>query len=109
MSEPILLCYSTAPNLDIAKDLALRLVQSRLAACVSILPGALSVYQWRGEVCESSEVWLLIKTTASYYSSLQSAWVDWHPYEVPELVAVQATHALPMYQQWVFEETRGTD
>jgi periplasmic divalent cation tolerance protein len=107
MSESVLLCYSTAPNIDTAKDLAQRLVRSRLAACVSIVPGALSVYQWQGELCESQEVWLLIKTMASSFQSLQTAWVEWHPYELPELVAVQASHVLPAYQQWVFEETRG--
>lgn len=42
--------YVTAPNPQVADSLATALVESRLAACVNILPGVKSVYRWQVSV-----------------------------------------------------------
>ncbi len=101
--DGVLLCFSTAPSLDVAKAIASVLLERRLVACVSVVPGAVSMYRWEGQVQCENEVWLLIKTTQAQCAELQDAFVELHPYEVPELLVVSTVSALPAYVQWVFE------
>ena len=99
----VLLCFSTAPSLEVAKTIASQLLDRRLAACVSMVPGAVSMYRWEGQVQCENEVSLLIKTTSECCAELQAVFVELHPYEVPEWLVVSAVSALPAYAQWVFE------
>lgn len=97
----VIVCLSTAPSLEVAERLARDAVQQGLAACVSFVPGATSVYAWKGDICQDAEVWMLIKTTQQALPQLQQAWTQWHPYEVPELLVLPVTGGLPAYLDWV--------
>ena len=106
MRMPALLCFNTCPDPATAERLATLLVEERLAACVQVLPGLRSVYRWQGALERSEEVLLLIKTTPERYPTLQARLPALHPYELPELVAVEASAGLPAYLQWLADETR---
>ena len=88
-----LLCLSTCPDADTAQRIADALVDERLAACVNLLPGVRSTYRWQGQVERAEEVLLLVKTTRERLPDL-------HPYELPELLAVEAA-GLPAYLDWI--------
>ncbi len=102
---PILLCLTTCPDAGSADRLARALVEERLAACVSRLPGVQSTYRWQGALEQASECLLLIKTTIAAYPALQARLLELHPYELPELVAVESSAALPAYLHWVAAAT----
>lgn len=95
------LVFTLCPNAELAQEIARRLVDLRLAACVNILAPCRSVYEWQGERCEENEVPLLIKTTAACYPVLEATIRQLHPYELPEIVAVDITQGLPAYLGWV--------
>lgn len=97
----VLLCLCTCPDAATAERLAETLVGERLAACVNIVPGLRSVYRWQGAVHRDEEVLLLIKTTRTRYPDLQTRLPQLHPYELPELVAVEIADGLPAYLRWV--------
>jgi periplasmic divalent cation tolerance protein len=101
-----LLCITTLPNQAAANKLAESLVAERLAACVSILAPCRSIYHWQGEVNQDDEVPLLIKTTAERYAELERHLKQNHPYELPELIAVEITQGLPAYLDWLTAQTR---
>jgi len=84
-----------------AAALAGALVERGLAACVTRLPAARSVYRWRGRVCEDAEVQLLIKTTAGREAALLEALAELHPYEEPEILTLSVTGGSPGYLQWI--------
>lgn len=105
-SQPTLLVITNLPDSDSARQLAAVLIESRLAACVNILPPCLSVYRWQGQVETANETPLLIKTTETRYAALEAAIRAAHPYELPEIVAVPVTAGLPAYLGWVAAETR---
>jgi len=98
-----LLCFSTCPDADAARRIADALVEARLAACVSVLPGLQSTYRWQGAIEHAQEQLLLIKTTREAWPALQSRLRELHPYELPELLAVEAA-GLPDYLQWIARE-----
>jgi periplasmic divalent cation tolerance protein len=102
---PVFLILSTCPDADTAQRLARALVDERLAACVSVLPGMVSTYRWQGQVEQASEVQLLAKTPADRRDALMARLAELHPYELPEILAVE-TAGLPAYLDWVAAETR---
>ena len=101
----VLLCLCTCPDDEAATRLAEALVGERLAACANILPGLRSVYRWQGAIQRDAETLLLIKTTADRYPALQARLPELHPYELPELVAVEVADGLPGYLRWVADAT----
>lgn len=88
-----------------ADALASALVEARVAACVSLVPGLRSVYRWHGAIERAEEALLLAKTSAAAYPALEALVRARHPYELPEIVAVEVAAGLPAYLQWLADET----
>jgi periplasmic divalent cation tolerance protein len=101
----VLVCLCTCPDRDSAEAIARTLVAERLAACVNLLPGATSIYRWEGRIEEATEVQLLIKTTLARLPALQARLCALHPYDVPELIALETVGGLPAYLHWVADQT----
>jgi len=97
----IRLVLSTAPNAEEAERLARCLVEEGLAACVNIVPGLVSVYRWQGEIQREAECQLLIKCRATAYHALEKRLRELHPYELPEILALEVAQGLPAYLRWV--------
>jgi periplasmic divalent cation tolerance protein len=87
-----------------AHELATRLVERRLAACVNLLAAA-SVYRWQGEVESAEELLLVVKTTAGRIDALERALAELHPYDVPECVALEPAHVEARYLAWLRAES----
>ena len=105
----LLLCFCTCPDHASAERLASALVEERLVACATLLPAARSIYRWQGAIEQADEVLLLLKTTHARYPALEARLHALHPYELPELVAVEACSGLPAYLDWVAEGSRPVD
>lgn len=98
--------FTTAPDADVAGDLAHQLVASGLAACVKQLAPCQSTYRWQGQIEIATEIPLIIISDASRYAALESWLKEAHPYDLPEIVALPCTQGLPAYLGWVAESTR---
>ncbi|TRW48523.1 divalent-cation tolerance protein CutA [Aliidiomarina halalkaliphila] len=103
-----LMVFCTVPDIETARDLASRLVKEKLVACVNIQPGIESVYEWQGNIEQSNEVMLILKTTDERYQALEQQLQEWHPYDTPEILAVPVAKGLSDYIQWVAEVTART-
>lgn len=93
------------PDRASADALARRLVQTRLAACVSVGASVDSLYHWRGQIETATEVPVTIKSRPARYAAIEAAIRAMHPYELPEIIAVPITHGLPDYLHWITSET----
>lgn len=102
-----LLVLSTCPDQETAKKLARALIEERLAACVNQLPGLTSTYRWQGEILEESEALLLIKTTQERYEALQTRLLQLHPYDVPEVIALDIAAGHAAWLDWLREQVGG--
>ena len=96
--------FCTCPADGTATRLAKLLVESRLAACVNILPKVTSVYRWQREIVDDEESLLVIKTLKNQFEALERAIVAAHPYELPEIVAVPIEQGLAPYLGWLETE-----
>lgn len=94
---------TTVSDEETARDLASKLVDRRLAACVNLIPGIRSIYRWEGKVHDEAEVQLMIKTTSGSLEELIAALLDLHPYDTPEIVTIDPEKVVSEYAEWVVE------
>jgi periplasmic divalent cation tolerance protein len=104
--SPLQLVLITAPDLETARRLAQALVTSKIAACVNISPGLISIYHWEGALQEDQEVLLLVKTRESLVESQLIPLVhELHPYDLPEIITLPIQGGSQDYLSWIRKET----
>ena len=97
----VVVVLTTVGNEDDAVKIANALVERRLVACVNVLPGVRSIYRWQGALQDDRELLLLAKTTTARLEEVTAALSELHPYEVPEIVALEAAAVAPAYAAWL--------
>ncbi|MBJ7222530.1 MULTISPECIES: divalent cation tolerance protein CutA [unclassified Brenneria] len=95
----VILC--TAPDESCAQRLAASLLEERLAACVTLLPGARSFYHWEGKLERQSEIQMLIKSDTSHQQALLAHLKQRHPYQTPELLVLPVLGGDSDYLTWL--------
>jgi periplasmic divalent cation tolerance protein len=88
-----------------AVTLVRALLNRRLVACGTMLPGARSLYRWEDRVADEPEVVVLLKTRSERVSALEAAFAELHPYKVPELLALPVSAGMEQYLGWIGRET----
>lgn len=103
--ECAVLIYTTFGTLDEAREAGARLIDAKVAACVNILPGMVSIYEWKGERNEESEVSAFIKTRSGLLGEVMRLLKDVHPYETPAMIAFEPARVDADFEAWIFEQT----
>jgi periplasmic divalent cation tolerance protein len=96
---------TTVANAEEGVALVRGLLERRVIACGTLLPGARSLYRWEGKVADEQEVVILLKTRSAALESLRVAFEELHPYKVPELLALPVHGGLEKYLSWINSET----
>jgi len=99
------LVYTTFARIDDAKRVGEALVAARLAACVNIFPGMISIFEWKGAHEEASEVAVIIKTRRSLAEAVMEETRRLHPYELPALLVLPAEGGSADYCAWIMAQT----
>ena len=102
----MIVAITTVSRKGDGEKLARELVKERLAACVSILKIEKSCYEWKGGIEEAAEYLLLIKTRKELWEPLERAIRKIHPYETPEIIALDAKKVSAPYLRWAKGVTR---
>lgn len=105
----VLIVYCSCPDDAVADAIVRVLVDERLAACVTALPRVRSTYRWQGRVESADETLLMIKTTSERLEALTARIAALHPYELPEVLAVETAGGLPPYLDWIAGQTAADD
>jgi periplasmic divalent cation tolerance protein len=92
--------YTPLPSEEAAEKMAEALVRARLAACVNIYPGVVSVYEWKGVVQKEAEVVAFIKTRRELADEVMAAARALHPYEVPAFLVLPIESGNEDYLAW---------
>lgn len=103
--ETIRIVLCTFPSVEAARQIGTSLVEMQLAACVNLIPSVESIYRWHGSVETSGETLAVFKTSAAVFPEFERALASQHPYEVPEIVAIEPRDVAPAYAAWVLGET----
>lgn len=104
-----ILVLSTCTNAEEAERIGRGVVESKLAACVNIVPGIRSIYRWKGAVEDAQECLLVLKTRQDRFRLLTAEIRKLHSYEVPEIIGLPIIDGDAEYLAWIENETRPLD
>jgi periplasmic divalent cation tolerance protein len=107
-SDVIAFVISTFPDEETAASIVRDLIVKKLAACGTIIPKVRSIYCWKNEICDSQEALVLFKIAHRSIGEFEIALKKAHPYEVPEIVAFEATATSEAYAKWVLQNLDST-
>jgi periplasmic divalent cation tolerance protein len=102
-----LVVMTTLSTADEAVALIRALLDRRLIACGTLLPGVRSLYRWEDRLADEQEVLVLLKSQSTRLEQLQAAFDELHPYKVPELLALPVRAGNAPYLEWLVRETTG--
>ncbi len=97
------LLLSTFADEESASSVLRQLLEERLIACGTMIPGARSLYRWKGKIEDASEVLVLMKTDQKNASRCMSRIQELHPYEIPELILLDPEAVSDSYASWIRE------
>jgi periplasmic divalent cation tolerance protein len=105
MGHEYAIVLTTIPADADAAAFARAIVESRLAACVNLLPPMESVYRWDGEIAQETERQVVIKTSRERVAPLWERVRELHPYDVPEFLVLPIVDGNDAYLRWVADST----
>ena len=94
------------PDLDSARHIGTHAIKNQLAACVNLIPKVESIYYWNNEINQDLEVLTLFKTKEELLDELESAILELHPYDVPEIIVLPVEGGSKTYLEWIAESTK---
>lgn len=92
---------TTISSPDEAGRMGRTLVEERLAACATMVPGVQSIFRWKDMVETSAETLLLLKTSADQVQALGARLHELHSYQVPEFLVLEVNSGSERYMEWL--------
>jgi periplasmic divalent cation tolerance protein len=106
-SRMIRLVLTTFANAEDAAKAVRTLVEEKVAACGTILPDARSIYRWKEAIEDAGESLVLLKTSVERFPDLEKKLRAIHPYETPEIIALDPAAVSSEYADWVIRCSGG--
>ncbi len=97
--------YCTTSSRDEALSIGRALVEQKFAACANVLDGMTSIYPWQGNLEQSDEAILILKTTGDCVEQVIGQVRQLHSYDCPCIVAWPMTTGHGPWLDWVAEQT----
>ena len=104
--ERAVFVYTTYPSIVEAEKAGRVLIERKLAACVNILPGMISLYRWEGAIERGEEAVMIIKTRASLTEQVSAAVRELHAYSTPAILVMPIESVDDSYFAWLMAETQ---
>lgn len=97
---------TTVPDGETGEKIARKILENRLAACVTMSPASKSLYWWDNQITQDNEHILIIKTLEQLYKELEKKISEVHPYDTPEINALPVKKGSERYLNWINSVTR---
>ena len=97
---------TTIDSEELAMQIAEKLVEKKIAACVQVPGPITSTYEWKGKIETAREWYCVIKTRQNLYQEVEKAIKTLHPYEAPEIIAVPILEGNKDYLDWITQVVR---
>ena len=106
--RPVLLFYIPCPDKACAQSLAEVLLKEKLIGCANILPNMESHYWWQGQLEQSSEHVLVLKTLErpGLQEKLSRRIEELHPYDIPCVMVLPILGINESYKKWLEESMK---
>ena len=97
----LVIILSSCSNEKIAEALSRKIITSRLAGCIKMLPVKSSIYMWEGQLVNEPEILLVIKTLKNRVEQLERFIFENHEYETPEILVIPVSKVNKDYLAWM--------
>jgi periplasmic divalent cation tolerance protein len=104
-NDKLVLVYATFSSTEEAAAIGEELVKARLAGCVNIVPGMLSIYEWEGQLHRDAEAAMIIKTRAGLAEAVIAQVTAKHSYDNPALLVLRVDGGAAAYLDWLRAQT----
>ena len=101
MQPDLAIVLTTVSDDEEAEALADILAQSDYIACINILPNIKSKYIWEGELKNTQESLLIIKTKKQFFHPIEEIIKRNHKYEIPEIICIDISNSSRDYSNWL--------
>ena len=108
MADEIVI-YITVSSSEEGEMISRRLLEERLIACANIVPGIVSLFRWKGEICREDELLVIAKSRKDLFNDIVDKVRGLHSYTVPEIIALPVVNGFDDYLKWLRETTERTD
>ncbi len=103
MPSSLIIFYVPIDSLEQARNVAAQAVKGKLAACVNIIDGLSSCFEWQGDIQWSKEYLMLFKTSEQKRHALRGYLEGCHPYECPCIIEVKPSQVNELFEAWLNE------
>jgi len=103
--KEFIVIYITAPTEEVGKNIAKKLIEEKVAACINMVKNIYSIYWWKGNIEEDNEVLLIIKTKKDLFDKIEEIVKSIHPYTIPEIITLPIVAGSFDYLNWIDEST----
>ena len=100
MSDACQIILCPCPDRQEAQQIAEALVEKELAAAVNVIAQD-SVYRWQGQINQTAEYLLLIKSQQENYDSIERIILNMHSYELPGIAVIPVMNGYAPYLAWI--------
>ena len=97
--------YTTIDNIQDARRIAQTIVEEQLVACVNIIPNVESIYRWKGDIENDTEIILIAKTVDDNVKKTIQRIKQLHPYELPDIIVLPIIGGIKEYLDYITNET----
>ncbi|MCX7552883.1 divalent-cation tolerance protein CutA [Marinicella sp. S1101] len=104
MNQEAIQVFVSCESSQQAKKLVDSLLNDQIIACAQMLKGVESFYRWQGQITQSNEVLLVLKTTANHFKAIETSIKKLHSYDVPEILAIPVLEGSTDYLKWINEQ-----
>jgi periplasmic divalent cation tolerance protein len=98
---PVSVVYMTVASVDEAETIGKALVRKRLAACVNIIDGMRSFYEWDGAIQDDREVVMIAKTRTRRVPEMIDAVKALHSYDCPCIIEMEVSGGNRAFLDWI--------
>lgn len=105
-TQDAFLVYLSAPDGQEAERIARGLVEKGLAAGINIIPGAVSIYRWQGEIRRKEEHLLIAQASAGALEGIAEHIRAHHSYIVPCVLWLPVAGGAKNFLQWITASSR---
>lgn len=105
--DSMILVYVTCDSVKQAEEIAEKIMNKKLCACVNIFPEMQPMFFWppkTGKIDKSKEVVLILKSVLSKYDELEKAIAEAHTYDIPCIFAIPVIAVADSYYNWLVGE-----
>ena len=100
--KPILVCTSVN-DIKAARKIANKLLTKKYSPCINIVSNNESIYVWNNDIETTNEYILFIKSVKSKFKNIEKLILAMHPYEIPEILAIDINHINMKYLKWMLD------